>query len=262
MYPSGGTRMPFVPVTVSRMKAAIVFGPSSWMTSSRLVEGLLGRVPAALDSVVRIHDAHHAGDAGLGRPAPRVAGQADCPCGSAVVRPVTGEDLVPSGDEPGQLDGVLVGLGAAVGEEEGVDVAGRELGQLRAEARARLGGHERVDVGQRLGLALDRLDHLRMAVADVRAHQLAVEVEEALALGGPEVDALGACHRDRVDLRLGRPLEEGVALGEGDHLVAGHGAALGLDRHRFSVSMLTGSSDYTTRRNLNRGRRLDPPWQR
>ena len=27
--------MPFVPMTVSRMKAAIVFGPSSWIVSSR-----------------------------------------------------------------------------------------------------------------------------------------------------------------------------------------------------------------------------------
>ena len=212
-----------------------MFGPSSWIVSSRLARASSARVPAALDAVVGVDHADHAGDAGLGRPAARVAGQGDRPGRAAVVRPVARQDLVPAGDESGQLDGVLVGLGAAVGEEEDVDVAGRDLGQLRAEARARLGGHERVGVGQRLGLALDRLDHLRMAVADVRAHQLAVEVEVALALGGPEVDALGAGHRDRVDLRLRRPLEEGVALGEGDHLVAGHGAPLGLDRHRFSA---------------------------
>ena len=97
-----------------------------------------------------------------------------------------------------------------------------------------------------------------MAVADVRAHQLAVEVEEALPLGRPEVDALGAGHRDRVDLGLRGPFEQGVALGEGDHLVAGHAAPLGLDRHGWCgppVSLL-GSGDYTT--GGNRGGRRDP----
>ena len=64
---------------------------------------------------------------------------------------------------------------------------GRDLRQLLAQPRARLGGHERIGVGQRRGLLLDRLDDARIAVADVDAHQLAVEVDEALAFGRPEV---------------------------------------------------------------------------
>ena len=66
------------------------------------------------------------------------------PAVRAVVRAVAREDLLAAGDRARDLDGVLVGLGAAVGEEEDVDVARRDLGELRAEPRARLGGHERV----------------------------------------------------------------------------------------------------------------------
>ena len=54
------------------------------------------------------------------------------------------EDLVPAGRQARELDGVLVRLRAAIGEEEDVDVAGRDLGQLRAQPCARLGRHERL----------------------------------------------------------------------------------------------------------------------
>ena len=56
--------------------------------------------------------------------------------GGAVIRAVAREDLVAAGREPRQLDRVLVGFGAAVGEEEHVDVAGRDRRELGAE-RAR-----------------------------------------------------------------------------------------------------------------------------
>ena len=39
-------------------------------------------------------------------------------------------------------------------------------------------------------LGFDRLDHSRVAVADVHAHQLAVEVDEAFAVGGVEILSL------------------------------------------------------------------------
>src|SRR5213082_3198868 len=55
---------------------------------------------------------------------------------------------------------------------------------------------------------LDRAHDARIAVADVHAHQLAVEVDEALAFRRPEVDALRSRHRNRIDFRLRRPLEE------------------------------------------------------
>ena len=153
------------------------------------------------------------------------------PAVRAVIRAVAREDLVTAGRHPRELDRVLVRLGAAVGEEEDVDVAGRDLGQLRAQPRARLGRHERVGVGQHRRLVLDRLDHALVAVADVDAHQLAVEVDEALAFRRPEVDALGPRDRNRIDLRLRRPLEERVLLRQRDHLVAGHRFLERLGRH-------------------------------
>ena len=124
--------------------------------------------------------------------------------------------------EPRNANGILVGLGAAVGEKEHVDVARADGGQLLPQLRARFGGHERVGVGQRRRLILNGLDHARIAVADVDAHQLAVEVDEALALGRPEVDALRFRHGDGIDVRLGRPLIERVLLAERHHFLSGH----------------------------------------
>jgi hypothetical protein len=86
--------------------------------------------------------------------------------------------------------------------------------------RPRFRGHERIRVGQGGRLLLDGLHHLRMRVADVRAHELAVEVEEALALRRPEVDAFRARDRDGIDLRLHRPLEDRVLAAEGDDLLS------------------------------------------
>jgi len=183
---------------------------------------LLRRVPAALDAVIGIEHVDDAGDARLRRPAPRVARERDAPAGRAVVRAVPRQNLLPSRGQPRQLDGVLVRFGAAVGEEEHVDVARGDFGELRTQARARFGRHERVHVGQRGGLPLDRGDDARIAVAGVHAHQLAVEVDEALAFGRPEIHAFGARHRNRFDGPLRRPFEERVLLREGDHLLAGH----------------------------------------
>ena len=188
---------------------------------------VVDRVPSALNAVIRIGHVHDAGDAWLGGPAPRIAGERDRAGGRAVIRAVAREDLVATGVPARGLDGVLVGLGAAVGEEEAVDVAGRDGGQLRAKPRANLGGHERVGVRELRRLLLDGLHDTRVAVPDVHAHQLAVEVQEALAFGRPEIDALGAVHGNRIHGALRGPLEDGVLLRQRDDLVAGHGRGAG-----------------------------------
>ena len=108
--------------------------------------------------MIGIEHAHHARNARLGGPAPRIAGQRNAARGRAVVGAVARHDLVPSGKEARDLDGVLVGLGAAVGEEESVDVAGGDFGELRAQARARLGRHEGIGIGERRGLLVDRAE--------------------------------------------------------------------------------------------------------
>ena len=169
--------------------------------------------------VEHVDDARHAR---FGGPAARIAGQRHRAGGAAVIRAVAREDLVAAGERARDLDRVLVGVGAAVGEEEDVDVAGREARQLRPELRARLGGHERARVRQHRRLLGDRARHALVAVADVHAHQLAVEVEVALAFRRPEVHALGARHRDRIDGSLRGPFEDGVLAAEIDDLRAGH----------------------------------------
>ena len=175
----------------------------------------------------RIHHAHDAGHAGFGRPAARIAGERDRAVGRAVVAAVADEDLVATGEEARGLDRVLVRLGASEGVEEGVEVAGHDFGQAQREARADLGRHAGVGVGEGGRLILDRLDDLRVRVPDVDAHELAVEVDPALALGSVEVDALGARDGDRIDLRGGAPREEAVLHARVDHLARGHGGGGG-----------------------------------
>ncbi len=211
--------MPFVPVTVSRKNAAIVPGPSSWIVSSRMRERRLRVVLRPLRAVVRIEHVHDAGHRGLVRPATRIAGERHHAGGRPVVRPVARHDLVPSRDHAGDLDRVLVRLGAAERVEGLLDVAGEQLGHLLPEQRPLLVRHERRDVREALGLPMHRVGHAPVAVADVHAHQLAVEVDEALAVDAPEVDALRAIDRDRRRLGLRLPVVQRVALREFDDLL-------------------------------------------
>ncbi len=169
-------------------------------------------VPAALHAVVRIGDVDDTGHPWLRCPPARIAREHHRPGRGAVIRAIPREHLVAAGVLPRHLDRVLVGLGAAVGEEERVDVAGRDRGELLAEERPGLGRHEGIGVREGLGLLLDGADDPLVAVADVDAHQLAVEVEVALALGGPEPAPFGAGDRDRVHLRLRRPFVERMRL--------------------------------------------------
>ena len=179
-------------------------------------------VPSALQPVIRVEHMNHARNAGLGAPPPRIAGEREAAGGAAVVGAIARQNLVATGDGTDDSDRVLVRLGAAVGEEEDVDVAGRDLGQLGAQAGARFTGHERVHVGELRRLILDRLHDRRMAVTGVDAHQLAVEVDVALALGRPEVHAPGPGDGDRVHRALHRPLVQTVLPAQRHHFVAGH----------------------------------------
>ncbi len=72
-----------------------------------------------------------------------------------------------------------------------------------------------------------RASTFEVAVADVDAHQLAVEVEVALALGGVEVHALGPLERERLQRAALRPRPHGVLLAEFDDGAAVHGGILG-----------------------------------
>ena len=71
-------------------------------------------------------------------------------------------------------------------------------------------------------MLLDRAHDSWIAVADVDAHQLTVEVEIALAFRRPEIGALGARDGDRIHGALNGPLENRVTLGEGDDVGTVH----------------------------------------
>ncbi len=210
--------MPFVPVTVSRKNAAIVPGPSSWIVSSRSASAVSASSCGRCGPWYGIEHVHDAGHRGLVRPATRIAGERHHAGGRPVVRAVARHDLVPSRDHAGDLDRVLVRLGAAERVEGLLDVAGEQLGHLLPEQRPLLVRHERRDVRQALGLPMHRVRHAPVAVADVHAHQLAVEVDVALAVDAPEVDALRAIDRDRRRLGLRLPVVQRVALRELDDL--------------------------------------------
>ena len=184
-----------------------------------------------LSPAVGVRVADDADDARLVGPAARVAGQGHRPERRTVVGAIAGEDLVPAGDVAGELDGVLDRLRTAKREEDLIHVARQDLGELRSESRPDLRGEGGLHVLELQRLGRDRVDDPAVAVTDVDRHQLAVEIEDALALGGVQVDAFGMVDGDGVEGALDGPGEEGVLPGQGDDLVAGHAAGSGRDAH-------------------------------
>ena len=171
-------------------------------------------------------EAHHPGHAGLGGPPAGLAGERDRAGGGPVIAAVGGEDLVPAGVHPGHPQRVLVGLGAAVGEEDLGQVAGGALGDHPGGLRAHVVGGGRRDGGQARGLLLDGGDHPRVLVPDVDVHQLAGEVEIPPPGVVGDVAAAGRHDHRRVDLRLGRPGVEDVGAVVAAGLLVRHGARL------------------------------------
>ncbi len=194
-----------------------------------LIEALAGEYFVAVALViqraailVRVEDVDDAGDAGLVGPAALVAGEGDGPRSCAVIRAIAGDDLLPPGELPRHFDRVLVGFGPAEGEEEFLEVARHHFGQFPADLGAYSRGHAWPGVHQLFGLRFDRVNYAPVAVADVDAHQLRVEIEVSLAVGVPEVDAFALRHRDRVDGALRRPRKERMLFGEFYDFFGGH----------------------------------------
>ncbi len=183
---------------------------------------LFGGVQDAVDAVIPVDHVHDTRHRRL-TPAARLAGRRHRRGRGPVIRAIAREDLLAAGDGARDLEGILVGLGAAVGEEEDVDIAGRDRRELGTKTRARLRRHTtRRHVTEPRRLFLDRLDHARIAVPDIHAHQLAVEVDVALSFRCPEVNPLGAIHGNRIDRTLNGPLRDGVFLRQSNDFVASH----------------------------------------
>ncbi len=108
--------------------------------------------------------------------------------------------LVAAGVQACHPDGVLDGVGAAVGEEDLVHAVGRPIGDPAARPRRGPGWRSAgaIVVEQRR-LLLDRGDDGRVLVADVDVDQLAGEVEVAVARVVPHVAAETAGDDHRVE---------------------------------------------------------------
>ncbi|MCY1420806.1 hypothetical protein D9M71_364400 [compost metagenome] len=121
--------------------------------------------------------------------------------GAAVEAAVEGDHRAAPGGGADDLQGVLGGLGAAVGEHAGQAVGHRhEARQGRQQLAVALVG-QRVEcrVGQPPGLPAHRLDDARVAVAEVEHADAADEVDVALALGIPDLGVAAVAEADRVD---------------------------------------------------------------
>ena len=144
------------------------------------------------------------------RPAARIAGRGDGSTGVAVIGAVERELLVLVRVDTGHADRILDGVGPAIGEEHLVHVLGHQAGDELGCLAARSVRVLRCDGRQLRGLVLDRLDDLRMLVADVHVDELRREVEELIAVVIPEVAALGGGNDHRVQGALGTPGVEDV----------------------------------------------------
>src|SRR5439155_2513009 len=164
----------------------------------------------------------HVNDTGHGRlrgPAAGVACQRNGARGRPMVGTIARQNFVSAGIETRDPDRVFIGVGAGVGKEKRIDVAGSNLGELGPEPRSRFCNHERVRVREYRRLILNRLDHTTVAVTDIHAHQLAVEIEISPAVRFPEVYALRAGNGNVIDPALRGPLEQRVLLREYDDVV-------------------------------------------
>ncbi len=194
---------------------------------------LLGRRVELRAVEERPEEVHGTGGRGVVGEAARVAGQVDRGLGAAVIAAVGRQHLEAPGLQPRHAYGVLVGVGAAVGEEHLREAVGRDLADQLRGLGPLLVGHGRRDRAQPVGLLLDRGDHARVLVADVGEDQLRGEVEVAAVLVVPHVGAAGRGDHHRGDLGLGGPGVEdvlAVQLSGGGH-----------DRV-LSVVLLSGSS--------------------
>ena len=146
-----------------------------------------------------------AGHRRFGAPSAGVTGHRDRAGSRTVIAAVGREHLVPAGVQLGHPHRVLGCLGTAVGEEDAVQVAGREFGDHASGFAARVVGERRRDRRHPSRVLLNGGDQLRMLVADVDVHQPGREVQVPVAVVVGEVRALGRRDRQRVDQRLRRP---------------------------------------------------------
>ena len=145
-----------------------------------------------------------------------------------MVAAVHREHLALAGEDARHPDGVLDRVGAAVGEEDLVQIPWGNLCDAAAELAANIVGEGRCDRREATSLLLDSRNEVRMLVAQVEVDQLTREVEVGVALVVPERGAFAPRDRQWIDQRLRAPRVEHVAAIVGAHL--GFGGSIGHTR--------------------------------
>src|SRR5690606_12102164 len=194
----------------------------------RLDHRVVGEERAAVG--VGREEVHDARQAWLVRPAAVLAGERAGARRRAVERAVGGQHLVAPGEHASHLDGVLVRLAAAGGEEgAGALAPGAHLGEQRGELAAHVVDQGRGEVAQLGDLFLDGLDHARVTVPEVGGHQAGGQVEVALAGLVEEERALAAHDGGAAHGGLLAPRRQDVLVGAGGgcqgHLLPPQGTA-------------------------------------
>ena len=140
---------------------------------------------------IRTEEVHHAGDARLGGPAARISRQRDGPRRGAVVALPGRVDLVPAGEPARGLDGVLIRLRAAVGEQHVVQVSRCHLRHHGGELGLGLGAETRGHEAELVHLRLHGVQDVLVAVPQVDVQQARAAVHDPAAVRVVHVDALG-----------------------------------------------------------------------
>ena len=146
----------------------------------------------------------------LGAPVAVVGRHGHGPHGRPVVGAPAGEHLLLARGPPGDLDGPLVGLRPAGGEERLLQVAGRHLRQELAEPRLGLRGPLGVDARQQRGLLGDGRIHPVVAVPQVGEDELGGQVQVLSALLVVDPAAFGLRRHEGIQSLLRRPWRQDI----------------------------------------------------
>ena len=167
--------------------------------------------------------------------AARFAGGHNRGAGGTVVAAVSRQDLGLAGGKTSHADGVLDGVGATVGEEHVGELVLRLIHDLLSQFTAHIIRERGVLVGDTAGLVLNCLYQLRVRVTQVGAHELAAQIQVAVALVIVNPRAFGIAKRLRVDLFLRRPAVEYVVTVVVAYLLFCGLCFFGADAHTCAV---------------------------
>ena len=122
-----------------------------------------------------------------------------------MVGAVAGDNLLAAGVHPGDLDGVLIGIGPGVGEEDLSEPCGEFLNQPLCQISFGLGGVGGAGIADFVQLVLHGLDDSGVGLADVAAHLVGGELQILLPVHVVHVQPIGPLKGQGMEVALGSP---------------------------------------------------------